>query len=223
MSFSLEWDARYKANAQLSVWPWSDLIGFVMRYSRPTGPEYRVLELGCGAGANIPFFRDLGVHYYAIEGSPAIVETLWRKFPELQENIMVGDFTKSIPFPVEFDLIVDRSSLTHNSTSSIKRCLSLVCAQLRANGKYIGIDWFSTRHSEFHKGLPDEDVNTKSGYTEGQFSQVGRVHFSNQTHLQELFDNFTLEVLEHKIITKQIPMSDHVFAAWNLVGRKKAP
>lgn len=220
MTFSHEWDERYQANTQLSIWPWTDLISYVMRYARPTGPEYRVLEIGCGAGANIPFFRDLGVHYYAIEGSPTIVETLWKKFPDLQKNIVVGDFTINIPFPMVFDLVVDRSSLTHNSTAAIKRCLSLIDDRLRTNGIYIGIDWFSTLHSEFQKGSPDEDNHTRSGYTEGQFAKVGRVHFSNRPHLQELFEKFTIEILEHKTITKKIPTSDHVFAAWNFVGRK---
>ena len=44
MSFSPEWEQTYKNNAHLSIWPWSDLVSFVMRYARPTGPKFRVLE-----------------------------------------------------------------------------------------------------------------------------------------------------------------------------------
>ena len=58
MSFSNEWDESYKKNTHLSIWPWSDLVSYVMRYARPENPKNcNVLELGCGAGANIDFFK----------------------------------------------------------------------------------------------------------------------------------------------------------------------
>src|SRR3990172_2305781 len=115
MTFSKEWDYRYKENTNMSTWPWSDLVSYVKRYVHLT-KNSRVLELGCGAGANIPFFLSLGVKYYSIEGSAIMVNKLKKKFPNLQENIVVGDFTQNIPFSKSFDLVIDRSSLTHNTT-----------------------------------------------------------------------------------------------------------
>ena len=47
----------------------------------------RVLELGCGAGANIPFFLALGMDYYAIEGSPTIVKQLHKRYADLADKI----------------------------------------------------------------------------------------------------------------------------------------
>ncbi len=80
MGFSNEWDSIYADGQQKSIWPWSDLVSFVMRYARPKGPTYRVLELGCGAGANVPFFRYLNVEYCAIDGSlvDPLVKTIIR-------------------------------------------------------------------------------------------------------------------------------------------------
>jgi hypothetical protein len=52
--FSRERGDRYQANEHLSIWLRSDLVNLMMTYARPTGHEFRVLELGCGAGANIP-------------------------------------------------------------------------------------------------------------------------------------------------------------------------
>lgn len=220
MTFSKEWDERYRVNTNLSTWPWSDLVSYVMRYARPSGPEYSVLEIGCGAGANIPFFIKLGVRYYAIEGSPYIVRKLQAEFPELEKNIVTGDFTEVIPFSEEFDLVVDRSSLTHNTTSAIKRCLALVYEKLKPGGKFIGIDWFSTLHSDYDAGIDDGDSYTRKDYTTGQFAEVGRVHFSDKAHIAELFENFHLDILEHKVIKRELPESDHVFATWNFVARK---
>jgi len=219
MSFSSEWEQKYRAG-HMSIWPWSDLVSYVMRYARPSGPDYRVLELGCGAGANIPFFKSLGVKYYAIEGSPSIVETLRNKFSELEANIVVGDFSEDIPFSVDFDLVVDRSSITHNTTRSIKKSLAMVYSKLKTEGKFIGIDWFSTQHSDYQNGVIDEDVYTRRDYTSGQFANIGRVHFSDITHLIEIFESFRLELLEHKIIKREIPEDNHIFASWNLVVKK---
>ena len=74
MTFSLEWDERYSSNTQMSIWPWSDLVSYVIRYAKPARKQIRVLELGCGAGANIPFFLAQGFKYYGIEGSNTIIK-----------------------------------------------------------------------------------------------------------------------------------------------------
>ena len=219
MNFSQEWDTRYQANTHLSVWPWSDLVGYVMRYARPDGPQFRVLELGCGAGANLPFFKSLGVDYYGIEGSPAIVDKLHERFPEWKDRLVAADFTITVPFEGPFDLVVDRSSLTHNTTAAIKQCLELLRPKLKEGGKFIGIDWFSTTYSEFLKGRMAEDAYTRTGYTEGSFSHVGRVHFSDKAHLHELFDGFIFSVLEHKQIQRELPNDGWQFASWNFVAQ----
>lgn len=219
MNFSQEWDQRYQAQTHLSIWPWSELVGYVMRYARPDSPAFRVLELGCGAGANMPFFQWLGVDYCGIEGSPSIVEKLKERFPAWQGNIVAGDFTVEIPFDGPFDLVVDRSSLTHNTTAAIRQCLELVRARLKPGGTFIGIDWFSTAYSEYGKGLPGEDDYTRTGYTEGSFAHVGRVHFSDKAHLLDLFREFDITVMEHKQIQREIPADGWHAAAWNFVAR----
>ena len=55
MSFSEEWNHAYEKNTNLSTWPWSDLVSYVKRFTK-LDKNSKVLELGCGAGANIPFF-----------------------------------------------------------------------------------------------------------------------------------------------------------------------
>ncbi|MBI1829456.1 MAG: class I SAM-dependent methyltransferase [Thaumarchaeota archaeon] len=220
MTFSKEWDQRYKDNTNMSVWPWSDMVSYVVRYCGPINPKFRILELGCGAGANIPFFTSFDVEYYAIEGSTTMVNKLKDKYPKLKENLRVGDFTHEIPFDVDFDLVVDRSSVTHNTTEGIRQCLKYVHKKLKMEGKYVGIDWFSTLHSEYPKGLESEDLFTRTGYQSGQFAHVGRVHFSDKPHLLDLFKKFDILVLEHKIVKTEIPDEGRNFAYWNFVAKK---
>ncbi len=221
MSFSTEWEDRFKEGTQMSIWPWSDLITYVMRYAKPDKKDCKVLELGCGAGANIPFFRTLGIKYHGIDGSQTIIDLLKKKFPELKDKLKVGDFTKDIPFDDSFDLIVDRGALTHNSTHAIKQCLQLAYSKMLTNSKYIGIDWFSTIHSEFNKGEKIDDEYTKTGFKNGQFENLGKVHFSDKNHLLNLFSKFLIVNMEHKIYNTEIPNINHSKAYWNFVAVKK--
>jgi len=222
MSFSQEWDERYIANTHLSIWPWSDLVSYVMRYARPSDPSNcNVLELGVGAGANIPFFQWLNVNYKALDGSPAIIQKLQEKFPKLAENILVADFTNEIPFNGLFDIVVDRASLTHNDTESIHRSLSIILKKMKTGASFIGIDWFSTNHSDFLKTVTKEDSFTLSNFIDGQFAGVGKVHFSDKDHIQNLFKGFEIKILEEKRVYKAIPTDNHIFASWNIHAIKK--
>lgn len=220
MTFSGEWDARYAENTHMSVWPWSDVVSYVMRYARPSSSDYRVLELGCGAGANIPFFRSLNVQYYAVEGSPTIVNMLRDRFPDIKDKIMISDFTEEIPFSEKFDLVLDRGSLTHNTAASIKKCLEMVYDRLKPGGKYVGIDWFSTLHSDYSRGVSDADEYTRQGYDKGPVANVGKVHFSDMAHLLSLFSKFEITTLEHKIVERKLPGDKFLYAAWNFIAEK---
>ncbi len=220
MSFSKEWNDAYKNNTHMSVYPWSDVVSYVMRYVRLLGSDMKVLELGCGAGANIPLFQNLNIQYFAIEGSEVIVKKLKEKFPQYSNSIIVGDFTKELPFIDTFDLIIDRASITHNNTDSIELCLELINKKLTKNGKFMGFDWFSTEHSDYKKRESKEDLYTVVDFKEGQFKGIGKVHFSDKNHIIDLFKNFEIQNLTHKIIKDDF-ITDHVFASWNIIANKK--
>lgn len=93
MGFSTEWNEKYSNNEHMSIWPWSDLISYFYRYAGKNNVK-SVLEIGCGAGANIPFFKALGLDYHAVEGSEFIVRKLKEKYPEYKDNIKCGDFSE---------------------------------------------------------------------------------------------------------------------------------
>ena len=81
VSFSPAWDAAYREGQHLSTWPWSDVVSYVSVTPDRDGGYSRVLECGCGAGANIPFFERLGMDYFAIEGSDNMVAKSRRLSP----------------------------------------------------------------------------------------------------------------------------------------------
>jgi SAM-dependent methyltransferase len=224
VAFPTEWEEIYRQGAQNSIWPWTDLVSYVMRYARPSGGSCKVLELGFGAGANVAFFSSLGVEYFGTEGSESAVNRVSSRFAN-QERITLAccDFTQSIPFDGPFDLVVDRSSLTHNSTTAIRRCLQVIGLRMKPGAKFIGIDWFSTDNSQFLAGRDFGDYHTRSDFKSGQFKDVGTVHFSDQGHLMDLFSRggFEIERLEHKRSDVVMPNVSDRMAWWNFVAVKQ--
>ena len=216
-----EWDELYRANRHMSRWPWTDLVTLVMRYARPDNGFRRVLELGCGVGANIPFFADLGVDYYAIEGSPTAVASIHERFPPLREKVVIGDYTRKIPFSGPFDLVVDRSSLTCNRTESIAHCVGLLGSVLRERGRFIAVDWFSLQHSEYPFGQDVGDRYTRKNFSRGGFAGAGDVHFFDREHLLSFFEEYRVLSLQHKIVAEECPDNEtRQIATWNVVAER---
>lgn len=222
MSFSSEWENLYVDKTNLSIWPWSDVVRLVYRHCKSliTAGGGHVLEFGCGAGANIPLFHALGMHYYAVEGSPTIVDQLHQRYPDIVNNIRVGDFTVDQPFDLTFDLVFDRAALTHNSTTPIKIALQYAYESLKPGGIFIGSDWLSRNFTNCSGGEAVDDEYTRTNYSEGPFAGVGKVHFSDEAHLRDLFAKFEIIFMEEKIIRSYEPLDSQQLAFWNIVASK---
>jgi SAM-dependent methyltransferase len=220
--FSEAWEGRFSQGKSHSLFPWTDLISYISKYRKIERGD-KVLELGPGVGANIPYFLSRGAEYYAIEGSKTAVSEIIKRFPELKDRIVVGDFTEAIPFPDKFKLVIDRGSITHNSTVGIQKALKMVHDKLDNDGKYFGIDWFSWFHGERPRGKNEDDIYTYS-FEDGKLEGHGKVHFSTKSHLFEMFidADIRIEVLHHKTIQGKLISDDpeNIQATWNVVGRK---
>lgn len=220
MSFSKEWEINYKLGKHNSIWPWSDIVSLVHRFKSHDNRYQRVLEIGCGAGANIKFFNEIGIEYFGIDGSKTIISKLKGKYPNIASNFSVCDFTETLHFKGPFDLIIDRASLTHNSDKKIRETLSNINRLLRDKGIFISVDWFSTSHYGYKSGEAGPDQYTRCNFKEGSLSGTGRAHFSDKANLFDLFNNWEILYLQHKKCDEHIPEDKFNPAFWNIVARK---
>ena len=221
-AFSEQWEDEWRQRDSYPEWPWSDLVSTVYRHTDIESGD-KVLELGCGAGANAPFFLDLGVEYYAIEGAESAVETVHDRFPEVEDSVVVGDFTEEIPFDESFDCVVDRGALTANSATAIESGLTLAHDALCQDGVLLTIDMFSTDHSEYDQQNGKRvDEFTRDEFNDGPFDGLGEIHFASEEHLRELYEQeYEIELLEHKVKTQVYPETQKRHAVWDVVARKR--
>lgn len=225
MSFSAEWDAAYRNGTNNSIWPWTELISRFYRYFPAPQVNYErlnVLELGCGAGANIPFFESLGVNYYAIEGSSFEALKLQERFSANSKiTIVEGDFTKGIPFDKKFQLIFDRASVSHNTTEDIKNTISRVYSSLEEKGYFIGVNWFATKEPDY---LSERNVLEKADdrtyrFSSGIYGGLGNAHFTDETELRSLLAAFEIKELYLNIEQYVYPKELSRYQ-WSFVAQK---
>lgn len=218
------WDKIYTSGKQHSQWPWSDLVSLVNKYfnlsTKKSKVRKKVLELGCGYGANIPFFNKNGFEYYAFEQSKIAVKSILKRYPNLKKRIKQEDFTICKFNEKKFDIIIDRGSMMHNSTSSIKKGILLAKSSLKKGGYYFCIDWFTKKHPEYSNGRTQEDKYTLKNFNKGQFKNYeGIIHFADKKIIKKLFKDWKIIELSEKqkfdSIKKKIITSSWMFVAKN--------
>ncbi len=221
MPFSEKWENSYQATEHLSVWPWSTLVSLVMRFVPNARSGIKVLELGCGAGANIPFFLSINSDFYAVDGSPTVVGLLHEKYPKLKTKTEPADFTKILPFNGGFDLVFDRAALPHNNWADVVKTVKAADAAIKPGGFYIGIDWFSTSNTFAKLGRPDKtDPSTRLDMPPGPYRGIEPVRFFSQNEVQDLFPGYKMHYMEEESIRPVTPPGQFM-SAWNFVLQKK--
>jgi SAM-dependent methyltransferase len=199
VTFSLDWDLFY-TDRGISGGRYANYEKLVFMF---VSEAERMLELGAGAGAEIPFFHEAGFGYHGIEGSEEVVRAARANCPKLADRIFHGDFTKALPVG-DLDLIAERASVPHNDLASIRRCLGMAFDALKPGGIYISSDWFSSNHSEAMRGKRAGD-GTRYGYEDGQFAGVGKVRFSDLAELTDLFGRFEGIFVQERIARRPGP------------------
>ena len=216
-----DWDKIYLEGKHNSVWPWSEVVSSVNRHAIGNFRHpLKVLELGCGAGANIPFFNTIDADYYGIDYSPKAVNDLNKKFPHLAGKIKSGDFCTEIPFNETFDIILDRGSITHNYTAAILRCFNLLKNISHPKTLILGLNWFSTNSSDYTLGEATEDPFCKTNFKSGNFVGTGVVHFATEKHLRELLSSFEFIELNYTETTNIMPKPNLKLAYWNFIVQR---
>src|ERR1035441_1619133 len=202
------WDPVWEQIFRSREWgkyPPEHLVRFVARnfYRVPDRNEIRLLEVGCGPGANVWFMTREGFNVSGIDGSATAIKQASERLSGegLKADLRVGDYS-TIPWPdSSFDGVVENVSLYCNRWDAVKRALGEVRRVLKPGAPFFS-SFFTDRTWGYGLGTmvePDGFIDI----TEGSLAGEGFQLFLNHPRLYELFRDFADVAVERVSWTMQ--------------------
>jgi hypothetical protein len=217
-----KWENIYKSQKHTSVWPWTDLVSLVNKYTKyKLIKNLSFLEIGTGYGANIDFLNKNNNIYYGNEESLSAYKYIKNKYNKRNIIINNGNFLDINYEHHKFDCIVDRASITHNSFKDIKRIFNLSYKYIKPDGHLISTYLFS-KHCSVFKKYSHLNKNSITNINTGFLKDLGIVTFFNKKDLLNLISNkYEILHIEHNQKTIYLPKKE-IISWWNIVLQKNA-
>lgn len=191
------WEELFRSRAW-GKYPQEHVVRGIARhfYSAPDRRAVKLLEIGCGPGANIWFMAREQFSVSGIDGSSTAIALANERLAAegLTADLLVGDYVR-LPWPnATFDGILENVSLYANSWSSIQRALDEVQRVLKPGGIFL-CSFFTDKTWGYGMGREVE----RDGFIdipEGPMASTGFALFLTRERLDELLQPFTAVQVE---------------------------
>ncbi len=200
MSWNPIWEEIFTTH-QWGRYPGEPLIKFVAKnFYKFDRSKVKILELGCGPGANLWFCAREGFKVYGIDGSKKAVEQcisrLNEEVPNWKGEIINGSVTE-LPFQESyFDAIIDNQCISCLDFKNAINAYKLSNKVLKPNGKIFIRTFASGSHGDkTGKKLSKDTWLTGEGNTSGK----GPLRFTR-------YDDFQKLLTENRYIIESIEM-----------------
>ena len=207
------WEKIFSTQAW-GKYPAEPLIRFVARnFYDKHRPSVKILELGCGPGANCWYLAREGFSFIGIDGSNSAVqqakERLNVEVPgwDNRGEILLGDITATDIGHEEFDAIIDNECVYCLPFVKSQQVYANAYRALKPKGK-IFVRTFSTETWGYGTGQKIEDCMYECSV--GPLANKGGSRFTEKQHIQSLLRDFdaisinetTYTLDEHKIVAE---------------------
>ncbi|MBU8713677.1 MULTISPECIES: class I SAM-dependent methyltransferase [Brevibacillus] len=220
----MSWDPVWEEVFRQQAWgkyPGEDLIRFIARnfYNAESRQDVKILEVGCGPGANLWYMAKEGFTIYGVDGSETAIKQaklrLDSECPGWTGELIVGDIS-NLPFPDEtFDAVIDSEALSCNLFDNSALIYTEMARVTKQNGKFFS--------RTFAKGSWGDETGEKVGYntflvSEGPLLGKGYARFTHYDDIQKLIQHFTL--LEIQLLSREYLKENKKVKEWVIVGEK---
>ena len=205
-SFSKEWEEIHR-NQEWGKYPSEQLVRFIARnFYNKDRKNIKILDFGCGAGANTWFLAREGFDVYAFDGSESAVnraKEYLNKDGYNNVHFSVMDGTELDYASDMFDCVVDNVCIYANKKVHIEIMYKEVYERLKKGGKLYSA-CFGEKTDGYGTGKYIED-NTYENIEKGPLEGRAIAHFFTKDELNE-----TLEVSGfHNIIIDEMVYTDN--------------
>lgn len=233
MSFDLNWERTYSLSEgkHLNKYPYGLLVTYFYRNLKrlPDSGKRRVLELGCGAGNNMPLFLNEGFTAYGIDGSPSAIQFASAALKQYERcHLSVMNLTKLKFEEGSFELVIDRQSVYANVYKDIQTIFGEVSRVLLPNGIFISF-LYNTKDYHYLKATNGEyakqiEKNTFEDFAGGTFQGTGKAHFFTKDEVTELCSNNGMTILSlcQNTVDQIEPAHENRVSEFILVAQKNS-
>jgi cyclopropane fatty-acyl-phospholipid synthase-like methyltransferase len=203
-TFDQEWN-RVHQSKNWGKYPAEEVIRFVFRnFSTNDRHKIKILDLGCGQGANCWFLARENFNFFALDGSYSATvkcKNLVATITNPQGRIFQADLGK-LPFKNNsFDAIIDAAAISANSTNNIKLILKEAKRLLTTGGKFLSTGLFDCKTTGYQTGKQLE-ANTYRNLTAGPLSRIGTIHFFTRNEIDRLWKQAGFKDLKIDSLTR---------------------
>lgn len=192
------WDKGWDDLFSRKTWgkyPPEEVVRFVARnFFATTKREYfRILEIGCGPGANLWFLAREGFSAYGLDGSAVAVQQARERLARegLSAELEVGD---AIRLPWQsgfFDAVLDVECLYANLLADSRRIVEECQRVLKPGGLFFSKCFATGTTGEGSGSRIMGEPHTWRDLTEGPFnSGYGIIRFTDEREISELYSGF---------------------------------
>lgn len=199
------WDPIWEkifTDQEWGKYPAEDLIRFVARnFYKKNRAEVKILEIGCGTGANLWYLAREGFTTFGIDASPTAVQIAKSRMQEekLNASILTGDIL-NLPFESGyFDCVIDVECLYTNATNNTKKIIAEIYRVLKNDGLFFSRTFTDKMYlgETPHMISNNEFINVLKGPLEGK----GFVRLTSKDDIPiiygELFSIDTVDLMEY--------------------------
>jgi SAM-dependent methyltransferase len=198
-----EWEEIFK-NSQWGKYPPEELIRFIARrYSHETNRKsVKILEVGCGPGANIWYLAREGFAVYGIDGSKTAIHqaNLRLDTENLQAELTVGDII-NLPYDEGFfDCIIDVECIYANTLADSKNIIEEIYRVLKPEGTFFSKTFMKGTAGDGDGITVVGEPNTYTKILSGPLSNnYGIQRLSSESDIISLYSVFDIESIDYSI------------------------